>query len=70
MTTMINALIESSAMNEVSYDPNTKNLRIYFNSNPSKGYDYPNVPEDKVIGLLTAESAGRYYHKHIKQYAL
>ena len=58
----------SSAIKSIKYDVNTKLLAIQFTSGGI--YDYPEVPQDKVEGLINAESAGRYFNQHIKQYSI
>lgn len=60
--------INSSAIQAIRYDRESSNLNITFTSGGS--YDYPNVPEEVVLGLTTAESAGRYFHQYIKPYAV
>ena len=60
--------VDSSAIEFIKYDRKTENLNITFTSGGS--YDYPNVPEDIVLGLLKAESAGKYFHQFIKPYAV
>ena len=60
--------VNSSAIEMVKYDRRTENLNITFTSGGS--YDYPNVPEEIVLGLVSAKSAGKYYHQFIKSYAV
>lgn len=60
--------VDSSAIEMVKYDRKSENLNITFTSGGS--YDYPNVPEEVVIGLINASSAGKYYHQFIKPYAV
>jgi hypothetical protein len=56
--------ISSSAMRSVGYDQASKVLEIEF---PSGGvYRYYGVPSDVNRGLLTANSAGRYFHEYIR----
>lgn len=60
--------LDSSAIESIAYTCKDKNLTITFTS--GKSYDYPAVPKEIVLGLAHAESAGKYYHQHIKQYAV
>lgn len=60
--------VESSAINEVSYDKETKILRIQFKHGAE--YDYPDVPEYEFKNLVCAPSIGRYYNTNIKKYAV
>ena len=66
---LIRAIVESSAIQGINYNSESKMLQITFNSNWDKSYDYPDVPLDKVTGFLAADSKGKYYHAHLKQYA-
>jgi hypothetical protein len=65
---IIEAKLESSAIESIHYDENLDNLRVTFHSGGS--YDYPSVPKEKVLGLLSAESAGKYFHQNIRQYSI
>lgn len=58
--------VKSSAIARVVYNSKTKEMRIAFQSNPAKEYEFYNVPTKIVSGLLKAESAGRYYHANIR----
>lgn len=57
---------KSSAISRVVYDSKNKEMKIAFQSNPAKEYDFYGVPAKEVLGLVKAESAGRYYHAHIR----
>ena len=56
--------VQSSAMTAIGYDPHTCTLRIRFIQDAD--YDYSGIPLGIYRGLLSAESHGKYYHKHIK----
>jgi lysyl-tRNA synthetase class 2 len=60
--------VDSTAISEVSYDKETKTLRIQFVRGAE--YDYPEVPEVEFRKLVSAPSVGKYYNSHIKQYAV
>ncbi|WP_428839338.1 KTSC domain-containing protein [Comamonas thiooxydans] len=62
--------LRSSAISRAGFDAQTGVLRIWFTSDPAQGYDFFRVPPAVWQGLLSAPSAGRYFHAHIeKQYA-
>lgn len=61
----INLKVNSSAINKVSYNSETKEMKIRFKSGPTF-YSFYNVPTSIVCGLVKAESVGKYYHKHIR----
>lgn len=56
--------VNSSAMNAVGYDPQTKRMKIQFTQ--GKTYDFCNVPQYIFEGLLSASSKGSYYNDHIR----
>lgn len=60
--------VNSSAISSVSYDEETRTLRIQFVRGAE--YDYPEVPEVEFRKLVSAPSVGKYYNSHIKQYAV
>lgn len=62
-------IVESTAICKLEYEPETKLAKIYFNSNPNLGYDFFDVPEEKVTAFAASESKGRYYHQNLKMYA-
>lgn len=64
---MMTYKMDSSAINQIAYDPETKVLKVTFQSGGT--YDYFGVPQKVVKDWLAAESAGRYFHKHVKQYS-
>lgn len=57
----------SKALVEGTYEPATRLLRLWFTSEPHRGYDYPNVPAHIWQGLCSAHSAGEYYNLHIRE---
>ncbi|WP_411845726.1 KTSC domain-containing protein [Roseibacillus persicicus] len=56
--------LNSSAISEVEYNPASRHLKIRFKD--SKWYDFVGVPESIYQGLISASSAGTYYHNHIE----
>lgn len=60
--------VSSSAIKKVAYNSKTKVLTIRFNNN--RDYDYPDVPREEVMGLLRADSVGKYYNQHIRKYSI
>ena len=60
--------MDSSAIDEITYDTETKLLRVTFKSGGT--YEYYEVPKKLITNWLKAESAGRYFHKYIKQYSI
>lgn len=56
--------LNSDAIRAVDYNEFNGDLTIYFRS--SSGYTFHGVPWDVYIGLISASSAGSYYHCHIK----
>ena len=60
--------LKSSAIKEIRYDEDLRNLTITFTSGGK--YDYPEVPKCEVEGLIKAESAGKYFNQNIKKYSI
>ena len=60
--------LKSSAIREIRYDEDLRNLTITFRSGGK--YDYPEVPKYEVEGLIKAESAGKYFNQNIKKYSI
>jgi len=56
--------VESSAMNSVGYDSNESVLVVEFPNGTV--YHYFDVPSEVHSGLLSAESHGKYFHRHIR----
>ena len=56
--------LNSSAIRNVSYDSLTGRLHITFNSGGT--YTFYRVPPPISHGLLSASSAGQYYHAYIR----
>ena len=55
--------IRSSNIESVGYDGDSETLEIEFGNGV---YQYSGVPEVIHSGLMKASSAGRYFHKNIK----
>ncbi len=58
------SITRSGMVKTISYDAAEKILTLEFNSGGS--YAYSEVPKEIFDGILNAESAGKYYHAHIK----
>jgi len=56
--------VSSSAMRSVGFDPASNVLEIEFPT--GEVYRYFDVPSDVHRGLMTAKSAGRYFHRRIR----
>ena len=56
--------VSSSAISDIGYDKNTKQMKITFKQ--GKTYDYCNVPESIFNAFLNATSIGIYYDQNIK----
>lgn len=56
--------LKSSAIRRATYDDASRTLTLHFGSGAV--YDYAGVPAPVFQELQTAESAGRYYHDHIR----
>jgi hypothetical protein len=56
--------VDSSAVAELGYDPETKTLRVVFPSGAV--WDYSNVSQQRYDALVGAPSIGKYYSKEIR----
>ena len=56
--------VTSSNLKEVGFDPATNTLEILFSD--GRLYQYFDVPEQVFSGLLSAASAGQYFHAQIR----
>ncbi len=56
--------VSSSAMNSVGYSSGSQTLEIEFSG--GEVYHYFEVPHEVYLGLMRADSHGRYFHQHIK----
>lgn len=54
----------SSTIEAIGYEPATQLLKIKFKSGGT--YHFADVPAAEHQKLITAESVGKYFHKHIK----
>jgi len=57
-------ITRSGMITKISYDESEKLLTLTFASGGA--YSYKDVPKEVFDGLLAAESAGKYFHSHIK----
>ena len=55
---------KSTCVNSYAYDKAAKKLTVYYTNYLS--YDYSDVPESVYIGLIQAESKGRYLNTNVK----
>ncbi len=55
--------VSSSAIRAVGFDGNT--LAVQFHTSDTV-YDHPNVPYHVYLGLMSADSMGAYYNRHIR----
>lgn len=58
------AVERSSTISAVGYEPATRLLKIKFKSGGE--YHFADVPAEQHHKMITAESVGKYFHKHIK----
>ena len=63
----VKSLYESSNILSSTYDKATKDLFIVFKKNNIK-YKYPNVKETDYFRFESAESQGKVFNSHIKDY--
>ena len=59
--------VNSSAIENVSYDKTNHILRLEFKQGVE--YDYPEVPEVEFKNLIGAASVGKYFNNNIKKYS-
>lgn len=57
--------VESSNLLSASYDAEEMKLRITFKNGSQ--YEYEGVPEEDFIGLLSAESKGKFFYQNIRR---
>lgn len=55
---------DSSALSDLSYNQNTRDLLIEFTSGDK--FVYHDVPQSAWDGIRSARSAGSYYHAHLR----
>lgn len=60
---MQRSYVTSSNLRSVGYDPPTETLEIEFVN--GSVYQYNRVPERIYLGLMNADSKGRYHHRNI-----
>jgi len=56
--------VDSSNIDAVAHDEATKVLRVWFKNGAA--YDYAGVPRQTYVGLIGAESVGKYFHAHVR----
>jgi len=61
---MLRARVQSSTITSVGYDEEQQVLEIVFHG--GRVYHYLEVPPERVLSLLRAESKGRYLNREIK----
>lgn len=57
--------VNSSNIAAIGYDPERQILEVEFNS--GSVYHYLGVPEHLHLGLMSADSHGRFLNQHIKE---
>ncbi len=57
--------VQSSNLASVGYDSSEQTLEIEFHHGGV--YQYYGVPEDRHIGLMSADSHGKYFDQYIKK---
>lgn len=62
--------VDSTAINSIQYNPQSKDLAVSFRPNPQKTYLYPLVPLETVKRFVVAPSKGVFFNKTIKQYSI
>lgn len=55
---------KSSTIDSVGYDPAHQRLKVRFKSGGT--YQFEGVSPEDHAKLITAESVGKHFHKHIK----
>jgi KTSC domain len=56
--------LHSSAIRSAGYDPITKTMELEFQSGGT--HEFADVAPEHFSGLVQSDSAGRYFHQHIK----
>jgi len=59
------AYVQSSALEQVSYDEKAHTLRATFRET-HRTYVYEHVPQEIYDGLIFADSLGRYFNAYIR----
>ena len=57
-------IVESEVFNAVAYDMSSRRLTLYFDS--GEIYVYHDISDHLFAGLMSAESMGRYFSRHIR----
>ena len=57
--------LNSSAIRQVEYDQNTRQMQIWFTQG-GHAYNFCGVPASVYEGLIGASSAGTYYDRYIR----
>ena len=56
--------VESDVIHAIGYDPEIHLLEIIFND--GRIYQYREVPDQVYVGLLRAESKGKYFQENVR----
>jgi len=59
--------VQSSALEQVSYDEREHTLRATFRDS-GRTYLYESVPQEVYDGLIFSESLGAYFNAHIRDH--
>jgi hypothetical protein len=57
--------VTSENLRSIGYDEAARVLEVEFDD--GSVYQYPCVPKDVYLGLVTAPSKGSYFHYHVKK---
>lgn len=61
---VVSERLNSSWLTRAQYDDETQALTVWTSSGQS--YEHPGVPENVYQGLVSATSAGTFWHENIK----
>ncbi len=61
------AYVQSTAIEQVSYDEDAQVLRAKFRES-GRTYAYHDVPQELYDGLIFADSLGAYFNAHIRDH--
>ncbi|SEF28432.1 KTSC domain-containing protein [Variovorax sp. NFACC27] len=61
--------VQSQQIASIGYDADSRTLAATFTRGPGTVYQYPNVDAKVFADLMTADSLGSYFGKHIRPLA-
>jgi hypothetical protein len=56
--------VSSSNVSSIGYDADSQTLEVEFNNGAV--YQYSGIPEYEYVGIMNADSKGKYLHSNIK----